>query len=255
MLGIIVNEMQRSVGLGSSGQHMVNAARASRDALFHYQMRHLEPGRPQMRVANPEYGWWSTQRVVPLMLDHGPYNVVGKRIGHAPFTMYDSRAALFNYQMTHRERRGPQMHVVDPQTGYWTTRVPQLHRALGDAPDDFEAAVDLQYTPVRQGWFYGQPVGGYPGGVNYGRGAPEVFVGASAIANLGGNAAAAIAHAGGDEASLRKLVRSQHIQTTLQAVSTFSLAAVAGLAIAKSISEMKATKSATALRGQRSRRR
>jgi hypothetical protein len=29
---------------------------------------------------------------------------------------------------------------------------------LGDVPNDFEAAVDLQYTPVRQGWYYGYPV-------------------------------------------------------------------------------------------------
>jgi len=29
---------------------------------------------------------------------------------------------------------------------------------LSDVPNDFEAAVDLQYTPVRQGWYYGYPV-------------------------------------------------------------------------------------------------
>lgn len=29
-------------------------------------------------------------------------------------------------------------------------------RMLGDVPNDFEASVDLQYTPVRQGWYVGR---------------------------------------------------------------------------------------------------
>lgn len=35
---------------------------------------------------------------------------------------------------------------------------------LGDIPNDFEAYTDLQYYPVRQGWYYGYPIDGrgYP---------------------------------------------------------------------------------------------
>jgi hypothetical protein len=41
--------------------------------------------------------------------------------------------------------------------------VNEIQRSLGDVPNDAEAAYDLQYTPVRQGWYVGYPVtgGGY----------------------------------------------------------------------------------------------
>lgn len=34
--------------------------------------------------------------------------------------------------------------------------VNEAQRSLNDVPNDFEAARDLCYTPVRQGWVYGQ---------------------------------------------------------------------------------------------------
>lgn len=42
--------------------------------------------------------------------------------------------------------------------GLATNEIQRSLNGLGDVPNDFEAAVDLQYTPVRQGWYYGYPV-------------------------------------------------------------------------------------------------
>lgn len=42
--------------------------------------------------------------------------------------------------------------------GFATNEIQRSLNGLGDVPNDFEAAVDLQYTPVRQGWYYGYPI-------------------------------------------------------------------------------------------------
>lgn len=259
MLGIAVNEMQRSL----NGPHF-----DSRNALFHYQMTHPEPYGPRMRVADPASGWWSTRRVVPPAFD-------GRSWEHLPYQAppvasqvpWDSRDALFHYQMMHREPYGPQMRVADPETGWWSTRrvIPYSirgrrvdvvsrhghHRGLGDVPNDFEAAIDLQYTPVREGWFYGVPVQGFPK-VDRDND-PEVLVGNAAIAALGDSTAAMVAHGHGDAMSLRRLVRAQRTQTVLQVVSTLSIATLAGLAIAKAVHVTREKKSMSGWRRRRSR--
>lgn len=87
---------------------------------------------------------------------------------------------------------------------------------FGDVPNDFEASVDLQYIPVRQGWYYGQPVNGgtYPD------------------ANL------PLRNGLGDDTSeraLQTLAKTERLQTILQVVSTLSIATVATLAVIKAI--------------------
>lgn len=42
--------------------------------------------------------------------------------------------------------------------GFPVNEIQRSLNGLGDVPNDFEAAVDLQYTPVRQGWYYGYPI-------------------------------------------------------------------------------------------------
>ncbi len=92
-------------------------------------------------------------------------------------------------------------------------------RNLGDVPNDFEASVDLQYIPVRQGWYYGKPVDG--------RGYPDVRSG------LGQAAAAAVAS--GNDETLKQLAKAEKIQTILQVISTLSIATIASLAIGRAI--------------------
>jgi hypothetical protein len=87
--------------------------------------------------------------------------------------------------------------------GHWR---PQ---ALGDVPNDFEASVDLQYIPVRQGWYYGTPVDG--------RGYPGSGLGDAA------------------SDSVQQLAKATKFQTILQVISTLSIATMAGLAIARAI--------------------
>jgi hypothetical protein len=90
------------------------------------------------------------------------------------------------------------------------------HYGFGDVPNDFEASVDLQYIPVRQGWYYGHPVdgSGYPDA-----GLPRK--------NGFGDATA--------EAAVKSLARSERLQTILQVISTLSIATVATLAVVKAI--------------------
>jgi hypothetical protein len=238
MLGIAVNEMQRSL----NGPHY-----NSRDALFHYQMTHPEPRGPRMRIADPTSGWWSTRRVAPLAFQGREWeHLPTQPLPIAAQVPWDSRDALFHYQMMHREPYGPQMHVADPETGWWSTRrvipysirgrrvdVVSRHRGLGDVPNDAEAAIDLQYTPVREGWFYGVPVQGFPNSQRDSD--PTVLVGNAALAALGDPTAALVAQSNGDALSMRRLVRAQRAQTALQVVSTLSIATLAGLAIAKAV--------------------
>lgn len=83
---------------------------------------------------------------------------------------------------------------------------------FGDVPNDFEASVDLQYIPVRQGWYYGTPVDG--------RSYPD------ARRNLGDAAS---------EAALQQLAKTERLQTILQVISTMSIATMATLAIVRAI--------------------
>lgn len=86
---------------------------------------------------------------------------------------------------------------------------------FGDVPNDFEASVDLQYIPVRQAWYYGQPVDG--------RGYPDAGLPRK---NLGDAAS---------EEALKQLAKTERLQTILQVVSTLSIATVATLAVIKAI--------------------
>jgi hypothetical protein len=116
--------------------------------------------------------------------------------------------------------------------GYYRTRiVPYRHFApyrpgaiavdrrthLGDVPNDFEASVDLQYIPVRQGWYYGQPVDGrgYPDRSNgFGQAPPTTPT---------------------TSTELDRIAKLERTQTILQIVSTISIAAIASLTIAKAV--------------------
>ena len=88
-------------------------------------------------------------------------------------------------------------------------------RGFGDVPNDFEASVDLQYIPVRQGWYYGQPIDG--------RGYPDAGLPRK---NLGDVTS---------EEALKQLAKSERLQTILQVVSTLSIATVATLAVIKAV--------------------
>lgn len=100
-------------------------------------------------------------------------------------------------------------------------RVPQgPHVGLGDVPNDFEASVDLQYIPVRQGWYYGQPVNG--------RGYPDANLPLrNGLGRHFGDATS--------EAALQQLAKTERLQTILQVVSTLSIATVATLAVIKAV--------------------
>lgn len=90
---------------------------------------------------------------------------------------------------------------------------------LGDVPNDFEAAIDLQYTPVRQGWYYGYPStgGGYASVQRCSRGG---FADATTDTEL---------------TAVQTLAKAQKAQALLQIVSTISIAVIASLAVARAI--------------------
>jgi hypothetical protein len=90
---------------------------------------------------------------------------------------------------------------------------PKRRKNLGDIPNDFEASVDLQYIPVRQAWYYGEPVNG--------SGYPD------AQRRQLGDAAS--------DAALQQLAKTERLQTVLQVISTAAIATIASLAIAKAI--------------------
>lgn len=117
--------------------------------------------------------------------------------------------------------------------GYYRTRItPYGHFApycpsaiavdrrshLGDVPNDFEASVDLQYIPVRQGWYYGQPVDG--------RGYPDVRSGFGQVTPT---------PTPSTPADLDRLAKIERTQTIFQAISTVSIATIAALTIAKAV--------------------
>lgn len=105
--------------------------------------------------------------------------------------------------------------------GHWQPYKPAaIARGFGDVPNDFEASVDLQYIPVRQGWYYGTPVDG--------RGYPDAKQGLGRVrANGLGDASS--------EAALRQLAKTERLQTILQVISTASIATMATLAIIRAI--------------------
>jgi hypothetical protein len=88
---------------------------------------------------------------------------------------------------------------------------------FGDVPNDFEASVDLQYIPVRQGWYYGNPVdgGSYPK--------------MQSMPSRGGFGDATA------EEAVKSLAKSERLQTILQVISTLSVAAVATLAVIRAV--------------------
>jgi len=95
---------------------------------------------------------------------------------------------------------------------------------FGDVPNDFEASVDLQYIPVRQGWYYGQPVNGgsYPDANLPLR---------NGLGRHMGDATS--------EAALQQLAKTERLQTILQVVSTLSIATVATLAVIKAVRSIR----------------
>lgn len=90
---------------------------------------------------------------------------------------------------------------------------------FGDVPNDFEASVDLQYIPVRQAWYYGQPVDG--------RGYPDAGLPKRGLGRHLGDMTS--------EAALQQLAKTERWQTVLQVVSTLSIATVATLAVIKAV--------------------
>jgi len=150
MLGIYVNEMQRSVGFGHAG------------AGGHYRT-HIVP-----------YGHFA------------PYS--------------------------------PQQACGQGYVGKW----PPLYRrrSLGDVPNDFEASVDLQYIPVRQGWYYGQPVDG--------RGYPDARSGFGQVTPTTPTTPTV-------PADLDRIAKIERTQMIFQAISTISIATIAALTIAKAV--------------------
>lgn len=94
--------------------------------------------------------------------------------------------------------------------------------ALGDVPNDFEAAADLQYTPVRESWYYGTPVTG------------KMFndPGAGTRRYLGHKFAKGNIQAF-EMLELQRLVALQRRQTMLQTIATASVAVIASLALIK----------------------
>lgn len=98
--------------------------------------------------------------------------------------------------------------------GHFRPYSPKDARGFGDIPNDFEASVDLQYIPVRQGWYYGQPIDG--------RGYPDGGLGEATTTT-----------------DLEKVAKLQRTQTILQAVSTISIATIATITIVRTISELR----------------
>ena len=92
-------------------------------------------------------------------------------------------------------------------------------RSLGDVPNDFEAAIDLQYTPVRQGWYYGYPSTG--GGYESVPRCPN---------GLGDDTTTAQ-----ELTAVQLLAKAQKAQAIMQIVSTASIAILATLAIMRAV--------------------
>lgn len=111
----------------------------------------------------------------------------------------------------------PRDHQMNPMLGLATNEIQRSLNGLGDTPNDFEAAWNLQYTPVREGWYYGQPIqnvtvpvvrpalGGGLGG--FADGAPDAATGTS----------------------------TDKLRTALQVVSTVAITVMAGLAIYRTV--------------------
>jgi hypothetical protein len=91
-------------------------------------------------------------------------------------------------------------------------------RSLGDVPNDFEAAIDLQYTPVRQGWYYGYPSTG--GGYESVPRCPNGLGDDTTTQEL---------------TAIQLLARAQKAQAIMQIVSTASIAILATLAIMRAV--------------------
>lgn len=104
--------------------------------------------------------------------------------------------------------------------------VNEIQRSLGDVPNDAEAAYDMQYTPVRQGWYVGYPVTG--GG----------YQSRNSCSNLGADAAATSSQSTA-ETALAQLAKHQRFQAAMQVIGTMSILAVASVAVAKAISESR----------------
>jgi hypothetical protein len=93
----------------------------------------------------------------------------------------------------------------------------EAQRSLTDVPDDFEAARDLCYLPVRQGWTYGTLVQ-HPPRLN-------------GLGSAGLSVAATAALAAGSEEALAELTKIQRRSMWLSVVSSVSVAALATVAI------------------------
>jgi len=122
---------------------------------------------------------------------------------------------------------------ITPYGHFRSYRPDQISRGLGDVPNDFEASVDLQYIPVRQGWYYGYPVdgSGYPDARN--------GLGQAGGRRRRGQLAQAAAVTSGDPAALATLAKMEGIQTFLQVISTLSIATVATLAVVRAVRSRK----------------
>jgi len=94
---------------------------------------------------------------------------------------------------------------------------------LGDIPNDFEAAIDLQYTPVRQGWYYGYPSTG--GG----------YASVQRCPNSCGRGGLADATTDSELTAVQTLAKAQKAQAIMQVISTISISIIASLAIARAI--------------------
>jgi hypothetical protein len=116
---------------------------------------------------------------------------------------YEHEIVPYGMYMPYPRNTLPAVPPIKPQI---------LGGCFGDVPNDFEASVDLQYTPVREGWYYGSQLGcsgGCGGGGGYSR------------------------HDRSSTEELHRLNKIERTQTFLQTISAASIAIVATLTVIK----------------------
>lgn len=107
--------------------------------------------------------------------------------------------------------------------GIYVNEMQRSVSGLGDQPNDFEAAYDLCYLPVREAWYYGTPVRPADAGLpNYlplpgGLGNPSLLAAEQAV--------------NGNEAALAAIRDLAKVQKRLLAFQTLSAVAVSALTV------------------------
>jgi hypothetical protein len=104
--------------------------------------------------------------------------------------------------------------------GFAVNEAARSVNGFGDVPNDFEAGMDLCYTPVRQGWVYGRPV-------------------QTGLGQDPATAAIVAATTPNGREALKSVVRTQRMQVTLQVFSTLAVVTLAGLGAWQALRERK----------------